>query len=95
MISNIFMTYAYTNSEKEFSDYKKHYNIPMYPQACWQERFSNFKKSFALLQEINSIDSPSEAEEESSVPYFFDITHYESISNCDLKEHIDTWARAI
>lgn len=34
-------------------------------------------------------------EEESSIPYFFDITHYESISNSDLKEHIDTWARAI
>jgi nucleotidyltransferase substrate binding protein (TIGR01987 family) len=35
----------------------------MHPQARWQERFSNFKKSFALLQEISSIDSPSEAEE--------------------------------
>ena len=34
-------------------------------------------------------------EEESSIPYFFDITHYESISNNDLKEHIDAWARAI
>ena len=33
--------------------------------------------------------------EESSIPYFFDITHYESISNSDLKEHIDTWAREI
>jgi predicted nucleotidyltransferase len=34
-------------------------------------------------------------EEESSIPYFFDITHYESISNNDLKEHIDAWAWGI
>ena len=35
----------------------------MYPQSRWQQRFSNFKKSFALLEKINHIDSPSEAEE--------------------------------
>jgi len=34
-------------------------------------------------------------EEETSIPYFFDITHYESISNDALKEHIDTYALEI
>jgi nucleotidyltransferase substrate binding protein (TIGR01987 family) len=47
----------------KFKIKEKHYNISMHPQARWQQRFSNFKKSFALLEEINSIDSPSEAEE--------------------------------
>jgi len=35
----------------------------MHPQTRWRQRFSNFKNSFALLEEISTIDSPSEAEE--------------------------------
>lgn len=34
-------------------------------------------------------------EEESNIPYFFDISHYESISNAALKEHIDNYAKEI
>jgi len=35
----------------------------MHPQTRWQQRFSNFKKSFSLLKEISNIAFPSEAEE--------------------------------
>lgn len=34
-------------------------------------------------------------EEETKIPLFFDITHYESISNEALKEHIDNYALEI
>ena len=29
------------------------------------------------------------------IPYFFDITHYETISNNELKSHIDTFGKII
>ena len=32
--------------------------------------------------------------EELPLPYYFDIIHYESISNVDLKEHIDSISKA-
>lgn len=33
--------------------------------------------------------------EEYPLPYFFDVIHYESITNEDLKAHIDTLGKAI
>ncbi|HBG00524.1 MAG TPA: DNA polymerase III subunit beta [Firmicutes bacterium] len=33
--------------------------------------------------------------EEYPLPYFFDVVHYESISNEELKRHIDTMAKVV
>lgn len=32
-------------------------------------------------------------EQELPIPYFFDLTHYESITSPDLKKHIDTFGK--
>ena len=34
-------------------------------------------------------------EEETTLPYFFDVVHYETISNVELKNHIDRVGRRI
>ncbi|MEB3315900.1 MAG: hypothetical protein VKK32_06785 [Candidatus Melainabacteria bacterium] len=39
----------------KFKIKEKHYNISMHPQARWQQRFSNFKKSFALTIKVKSL----------------------------------------
>jgi uncharacterized protein len=35
----------------------------------------------------------TQLEQELPIPYFFDITHYESLVNKDLKEHIDRFSK--
>ena len=32
-------------------------------------------------------------EQELPIPYYFDLTHYETISNTDLKKHIDEYGK--
>jgi uncharacterized protein len=34
-------------------------------------------------------------EHELPIPFYFDLTHYETIQNADLKEHIDKFAQII
>ena len=36
-----------------------------------------------------------ELEEDTLLPYFFDVTHYETISNEQLKEHIDRVGKVV
>ncbi|MBN1819627.1 MAG: nucleotidyltransferase domain-containing protein [Prolixibacteraceae bacterium] len=37
----------------------------------------------------------TELEHKQPIPYFFDVTHYDTLENTELKKHIDTYAKII
>ena len=82
---------------KTLSDYEEIEKAAIYGSRA----MGNFKPGSDIDLVIYGINITPETvlklktklEQELPIPYYFDLTHYESVSNADIKKHIDEFGK--
>ncbi len=84
------------NSFKDFEQIEK---VAVYGSRA----IGNFKRGSDIdlvvygksLNQISVLKLKTKLEQELPIPFYFDITHYESLPDNDLKKHIDNYSKII